>query len=94
MREQRQESERILSCQRSLTLNWGCTKDLCCHLFAVVIDVVTEFGRERVLCELLYADDSVWTSDVNKGMLLVKYFHKFSFMCQSNLMEIIRLIQC
>ena len=22
----------ILSCQRSLRLMWGCTKDLCCHI--------------------------------------------------------------
>ena len=26
-------SELILSCQRSLRLKWGCTKDLCCHLY-------------------------------------------------------------
>ena len=31
--EQRHESKLILSCQMSLRLKWGCTKDLCCHLF-------------------------------------------------------------
>ena len=61
MREQRQGLQWILSCQRSLGLKWGCTKDQCCHLFffAVVIDVVTEFAREGTLSELLYADDLV-----------------------------------
>ena len=60
MREQRQESEWILSNQRSLRLKWGCTKDLYCHhFFAVVVDVVTEFSRESVLRALLYADDLV-----------------------------------
>ena len=33
MREQTQGLKSILSCQRSLRLKWGCTKDLCCHLF-------------------------------------------------------------
>ena len=48
MRDQRQESKWIVSCQRSLRLKWGCTKDLCCHLFlfAVVVDVVTDLERE------------------------------------------------
>ena len=41
-----------------LEVQWGCTKDLCCHLFALAVDVVTEFAREVALCELLYADDS------------------------------------
>ena len=59
MREQRQVNEWILSCQRSLRLKWGCTKDLCCQLFAVVVDVVTEFAKESVLSGLLYADDLV-----------------------------------
>ena len=31
--DQGQESEWILSCQRSLSLKWGCTKHMCCHLF-------------------------------------------------------------
>ena len=57
MREQGQGSEWIPSCQRSLRLKWGCTMDLCCHFFAVVIDVVTEFSREGVLSELMYAED-------------------------------------
>ena len=41
MREQREESEWILSSQRSLMLKWGYTNDLCCCLFsAVVVDVI------------------------------------------------------
>ena len=58
MREQRHESGRILICQRSLKLQWGCIKDMCCYLYfsEVVVDV-TEFAREAVLCELLHADD-------------------------------------
>ena len=27
------KKEWILSCQRSLRLKWGCTKDLCCRIF-------------------------------------------------------------
>ena len=47
MSEQRQVLEQILSCQRNLRLQWGCDKDLCCRLFlfAVVVNVVTEFAR-------------------------------------------------
>ena len=63
MREQRPESERILSCERSLRLKWGCTKDLCCHLFVVVVDVVIEFAREGALSELLHAGDLVLISE-------------------------------
>ena len=37
---QGQESEWILSCQRSVRLRWGCTKDLCCHFFAVAMDFI------------------------------------------------------
>ena len=33
-------------------------------LFAVVVDVVTEFAREGALSELLYADDLVLMSEV------------------------------
>ena len=54
MREQRQESEWILSCQRSLRLKLGCAKDLCRHfLFALVVDVVMKFARDGALNELL-----------------------------------------
>ena len=31
--EAKKESELILSCQRSLRLKWGCTKDLRCRIF-------------------------------------------------------------
>ena len=64
MREQRQESEWILSCRRSLGLKSGCAKDMCCHLFffAVVVDVATVFVRDGVLSELLYANDLVLMS--------------------------------
>ena len=46
MMDQRQELELILSCQRSLKLKWGCIKDLCRYLFAVVVDTVAEFAKE------------------------------------------------
>ena len=56
MSEQRQESEWILCCQRSLRLKWGCIKDLSSFHFALVVDVVTELAREGVLCGFVYAD--------------------------------------
>ena len=61
MREQRQESEWILSCQRNMRLKWECTIDLCCHLFffAVKVDVVTQFANEGALSWLLYTGDLV-----------------------------------
>ena len=71
MREQRQaKSEWIVRCQKSLKLKWRCTKDLCCHffLFAVVVDVVTEFAREGVLSELLYSGDSIPMSETTEGL--------------------------
>ena len=37
-------------------------------LFAVVVDVVTELGREDALCELLYVDDLVLMSEAIKGL--------------------------
>ena len=37
-------------------------------LFAVVVDVVTEFAREGALCELLYADDLVQMSETMEGL--------------------------
>ena len=36
--------------------------------FAVVVDVVTEFMKEGVISELLYADDLVLMSDTIKGL--------------------------
>ena len=37
-------------------------------LFALVVDVVTEFAREGVLSELLYADDLVLMSEMMEGL--------------------------
>ena len=37
-------------------------------LFAVVVDVVTEFAKEGALSELLYADDLVLTSKTIEGL--------------------------
>ena len=54
MREQEQESEWILSCQRSPRLKWGSM--LSPFLFAAVVHVI-ELVREGVLSELLYTDD-------------------------------------
>ena len=69
MREQRQESECILNCQRSLRLKSRCTKDQCYQIiFAVVVDEVTELDREDVPCELLYADNEVLMSETTDGL--------------------------
>ena len=58
MKEQRQESEWILSCLRSLKLKLGCIKDLCCYFFnlASVVDVVNELPRDGVISEMLCND--------------------------------------
>ena len=37
-------------------------------LFVVVVDAVTKFAREGVLCELLYADDLVLMSETIEGL--------------------------
>ena len=37
-------------------------------LFAVVVDVVTEFARDGALSELLYADDFILTSETIEGL--------------------------
>ena len=50
MREQRQQSEWILSSLSGLRLRFGCTKHPCCHLFGVV---VTELVMDHVLSEIL-----------------------------------------
>ena len=63
MREQRQVSEWILSCQWSLRL-----KVVLSLLLAVTVDVVTEFAREGALSELLYADDLVLMSEIIEGL--------------------------
>ena len=37
-------------------------------LFAVVVDVLTDFSREGALSELLYADDLVLMSETIEGL--------------------------
>ena len=37
-------------------------------LFALVVDVVTEFAREGALSELLYGDDLVLMSEIIDGL--------------------------
>ena len=37
-------------------------------LFALVVDVVTEFAREGVLSKLLYADDIVLMGETIEGL--------------------------
>ena len=37
-------------------------------LFALVVDIVTEFARDGALSELLYADDLVQMSETIKGL--------------------------
>ena len=66
MREQRQEW--ILSCQRSLRLNWARTKDLYCHLFLLHWWQMLSLNLpEGALSELLYADDSILMSETIEG---------------------------
>ena len=69
MREQRQWLEWILSCQRSLENRVGMRQAsmLLPFLFAVVVDVVTEFAREGALKVLMYADYLVLMSETIKG---------------------------
>ena len=67
MREQRQELKWIQNCPRSLKLKWGCTKDLCCHLFFLHWWYMLSLNwPEGVLSELLYADDLVLMSETVK----------------------------
>ena len=69
MREQRQESWRILSCQRSLKSKLGCTKDLCCHLLFLQLWYMLALNLPEVaLSELLYADNLVLMSDTIEGL--------------------------
>ena len=68
MREQRQESEWILSCQRSLRLKWGCIKNLCCHLLFFQWWQMSHKLPEGVQSELLYADDLFMMSETIEGL--------------------------
>ena len=51
-------------------LKWGCSNDVCCHLFffAVVVDVVAYIAREGARSELLYADDLAMMSETIEGL--------------------------
>ena len=54
----------------------GCSHITGCRInenFAVVVDVVTEFAREGVLSELLYADDLVLMSETIEGAGISSY---------------------
>ena len=66
MREQRQESELIVSCHRGLrfkvVIHQGSV--LSHFIFTVVVDVVRELAREHVLSDLPYADDFVPMSEI------------------------------
>ena len=57
MREQGQESEWILSCQRIFRLT-----------FAVVVNDLTELERHDVVSDLVYADDLVLMSEPIEGL--------------------------
>ena len=46
---------------------WMHHRSVLSFVFAVVVDVVTEFAREGALSELLYADDLVLMSETIKG---------------------------
>ena len=67
MREHRQESECVLSYQRTLILKWGCTKDLSCHLF-LQLWLMSLNLPEGALSEWLYADDLALTSETIGGL--------------------------
>ena len=67
MREHRQESECILSCQRTLILKWGCTNDLSCHLILQLWLMYLNLP-EGALSEWLYADDLVLMSETIGGI--------------------------
>ena len=64
MRKQRQ----VLELSGEFEAQMGRQKNLCCHLLAVVVDVVTDLAREGVLSELLYANDLVLMSDTIEGL--------------------------
>ena len=48
-------------------LRWGCTKDLCCHLFLLHWWLMSKNLAEVALRELLYADDLVLMSETIEG---------------------------
>ena len=52
-------------------------------LFALVVDVVTEFAREGVFSELLYADDLVLMSETIEGLRnkFIKWKEAFESKC-------------
>ena len=58
MREQRQESEWIVSCQRSLRSTLGCIKDQCCHRAHDHDDVKTTYQ----CCHRAHDHDDVKTT--------------------------------
>ena len=74
MREQRQGSEWILSCQTSFKLKWdGSVLSPFCSV--VVVDFVTKFA----LGEILYVDDLVLMSETIEGLMdkLLKWKEAF-----------------
>ena len=75
MREQRQgleESELSEEFEVKKGMHQGSV--LSPYLFAVVVDVVTEFTREGVSSELLYAEDLIMMTEMIEG-LRVKLTH-------------------
>ena len=80
MREQRRESGWI---QRSLRLMLGCTKDLCCHLFLQLCWMLSLNFQDRVLGQLLYADDLVLVSEAIEGLRneFIKWKEAFESKC-------------
>ena len=69
MRGQRLELEWILSCERSFTLKWGCTKDLCCHLFFFQLwQMLSPNLPEGVLSELMNPDHLFLMSKMFEGL--------------------------
>ena len=70
MREQRQvrvDSEMPEEIEVNVVMHKGYV--LSHFRFAVVVDIVTEFGREVALSELLYADDLVIMSETTEGVI-------------------------
>ena len=84
MRDQRQGSEWILSCQEleaKVRMHQGSM--LSSFLFELVVDDVTDFDREHVLSELLYADDLVLISETMRNGLKVNLLKKRAMVSSS-----------
>ena len=87
MSEQRQESlDSELSEEFEVKVGMHQGSVLSPFLFAVVVDVVTEFAREGVLSELLYDDDLILMSEIIDGFW--NKFLKWKEAFESNILKV------